>query len=249
MSKSERQSSEASGAGEVNAAGDATDASATASSPVPKLWHPPLNVLAGEQCVWTRDGLTLRFWEASDALALFDSIDADRASFLPWLPWVKTDNRSVKDCLTTIDRMFARRTRMEPAADDFTLGIFDARTGEALGGTGLHRIVHSAHEGEIGYWVRPDRRGEGICGRAVAALLSWAFTAQGDGGWGLRRVHVRCAASNVASQRVPRKLGLREEARLVQERWVDTIGWDDTLVWGVLEQEWDVARARLKQLP
>lgn len=221
------------------------------TSTVPALspWTPPLGVSAGDPVTWERDGLVLRFWERADAAALFEAIDTDRASFLPWLPWVRTDNRSVEDCLATIERMRVRRTRMEPTADDFTLGVFDARTGAALGGTGLHRVVHAAHEGEIGYWVRPDRRGEGICTRTVASLLSWAFTAQRDGGWGLRRVHIRCAASNLASQRVPRKLGLREEARLVQERWVDTVGWNDTLVWGVLKHEWDIARGALEAKP
>lgn len=213
--------------------------------PVP--WVPPLHVLAGDPVAWTANGLTLRFWERADAIALFEAIEAQRASFLPWLGWVRTSNLSPEQCIETIDRMHARRTRTEPIADDFTLGIFDAATGLALGGTGLHRIVHEAHEGEIGYWVRPDRRGEGICGRAVAALLSWAFTAQSEGGWGLRRVHIRCAASNLASQRVPRKLGLREEARLVRERWVDTVGWDDTLVWGVLRDEWDIDGGALKR--
>lgn len=215
----------------------------------PTPWTPPLRVLSGDQYSFEHDGLRLRFWEDGDAAALFEAIDIDRESFLPWLGWVRTDNRSVEDCMATIVRMRSRRTRMEPMADDFTLGIFDAATGDALGGTGLHRVVHAAYEGEIGYWVRPDRRGQGICTRTVAALLSWAFTAQSDGGWGLRRVHIRCAASNRASQRVPRKLGLREEARLVQERWVDTISWDDTLVWGVLESEWDIARGALKASP
>lgn len=215
--------------------------------PTPSAWTPPLRVLAGEQFSWTCDAITLRFWEDGDAPALFEAIDIDRGSFLPWLAWVRTDNGSVGDCLATIDRMRSRRTRMEPIADDFTLGIFDAATGGVLGGTGLHRVVHAAHEGEIGYWVRPDRRGQGICTRAVAALLSWSFTPQGEGGWGLRRVHIRCAARNAASQRVPRKLGLREEARLVEERWVDTVGWDDTLVWGVLDREWDRSRNMLRR--
>lgn len=226
---------------------EAAPAAPQADAPSP--WTPPLRVLAGDGFAFERDGLRLRFWEDADAAALFAAIDMDRRAFLPWLPWVRTDNRSVEECLATIHRMRTRRTRMEPVADDFTLGIFDASSGEALGGTGLHRVVHAAHEGEIGYWVRPDRRGKGLCTRAVAALLSWAFTAQCDGGWGLRRVHIRCAARNTASQRVPRRLGLREEARLVEERWVDTIGWDHTLVWGVLEREWDIARGARRARP
>lgn len=208
----------------------------------PSPWNPPLCVLAGDSFARIGQGLVLRFWDDDDAPALFGAIEADRESFLPWLPWVRTHNRSVDECVATVQQMRSRRTRMEPIADDFTLGIFDEATGRALGGTGLHRVVHAAHEAEIGYWVRPEHRGEGICGRAVSVLLSWAFTPQAEGGWGLRRVHIRCAGRNVASQRVPRKLGLREEARLIEERWVDTIGWDDTLVWGVLAHEWDARR-------
>lgn len=209
--------------------------------PTPSPWTPP-HPLPQE---FETNRLRLRYWRPEDAASMLEAIDADRASFLPWLPWVEVDNRTVEECLAAVERMRCGRERTEPVADDFVLGIFDRTSGRVLGGTGLHRLVRTAHEGEIGYWVRPDERGRGICTEAVAGLLSWAFTSQQAGGWGLRRIHIRCAAGNLASQRVPRKLGLREEARLVQERWVAGRGWDDTLVWGVLREEWDVGRAAL----
>lgn len=205
----------------------------------PPAWTPPTplpdNLLVGD--------LRLRFWRAEDAAALLAAIESGRDRLLPWMPWAASDNRTVDECAASIERMKVKCERREPPADDFALGIFDAASGEPLGGTGLHRIIAEWHEGEVGYWVRPDRHGRGICTRAVSALLTWAFTPQTEGGWGLRRIHIRCAGGNMASQRVPRKLGLREEARLVQERWVDGRGWDDTLVWGVLAEEW-LARKR-----
>jgi RimJ/RimL family protein N-acetyltransferase len=208
---------------------------------------PPWKAPSPLPAEYLTERLLLRFWRPEDALAMLQSIEVDRPSLSPWLPWAAVDNRTVAECGATIARMQAERERAEPPADSFAIGIFDRRTGEALGGTGLHRIVHAFHEAEVGYWVRADRRGRGICGEAVAGLLTWAFTPEAAGGWGLRRIHIRCAGRNLASQRVPRKLGLREEARLVQERWVEGIGWDDTLVWGVLADEWETSASRLRR--
>ena len=174
------------------------------------------------------------------------ALDVDRESFEPWLPWTSSDNRTDEECVAAIERQREKRERVEPPADDFTLGIFDATTGEALGGTGLHRIVHAAYEGEIGYWMRADRRRQGLCSEAVAALITWAFAPQEEGGWGLRRIHIRCTGANHASRRVAESLGLVHEATLRQERWVRTRGWDDTIVFGVLRDEWNAAPAGLK---
>lgn len=186
---------------------------------------------------------------------MLDALNADRASFLPWLPWVLADNRTLDECSAAIERFRIKADRQDPPADDFVIGIFDRASGLPLGGTGLHRIVHAWHEAEIGYWIRPDRRAQGLCTEAVAGLISWAFTPHERGGWGLRRLHIRCAGRNAASQRVPAKLGLRHEARLVRERWTDGLnspipsGWDDTLVWGVVTEEWDIPNARLRPQP
>lgn len=173
---------------------------------------------------------------------MLEALNVDRESYLPWLPWVRVDNRTEEECAAAIERMRQRRERTDPAPDDFTLGIFDRSTGGVVGGTGLHRILHNWHEAEIGYWIRPDLRRRGLCAEAVGGLIDWAFRPLGEGGWGLRRLHIRCAGSNDSSIRVPQSLGLRQEGRLVQERWTEGIGWDDTLVWGVCAGEWPSIR-------
>ena len=120
---------------------------------------------------------------------------------------------------------------------------------ELVGGTGLHRVQPAHHEAEIGYWIRAPLRQRGLCTEAVAGLLTWAFTPQARGGWGFRRVHIRCAGANAASARVPGKLNLPFEARHAQERWVTGVGWQDTLVWGVLAEQWDLATSSLRAPP
>lgn len=202
----------------------------TSPSPLPEAFH--------------TDRLTIRFYQASDAAAFYEMIAGSRTSFQPWLPWAASEHLAPEQSVYFIEKF--RRDRIEPAATDFTMGIFDRKTGVPLGGTGLHRIVPNTHEGEIGYYVRADAQNKGICTEATRGLITWAFTPQDKGGWGLRRIHIRCAARNLASQRVPRKIGLREEARLVQERWVPGMGWDDTLVWGVMADEWNVRAGERK---
>ncbi len=205
-------------------------------------WVPPAPLPRGIE----HGRISLRYWEPSDAQAMLEALNYQRESFLPWLPWTITENQTVEACANAIERQREKRERADPPADDFTLGVFERESNKVLGGTGLHRVVASAHEGEIGYWMRADRRREGLCAEAVALLISWAFTEQANGGWGLRRMHIRCASRNTSSRQVPAKLGLRAEAVLKQERWVPTIGWDDTLVWGVLRDEWDCKAHRLK---
>lgn len=203
-------------------------------SELPSPWCAPMPL----PIACRTERLRLRFWQPADAPAMFHALSIDRASFLPWLPFIKSDNRTVEECEASIVRFQERRTQVAPPPSDFVIGIFDVASGEAVGSTGLHRIVHAWHEAEIGYWIRADRRRQGLCKEAVAALVTWAFRAPTDGGWGLRRIHIRCAAANVSSSRVPVKLGFVHEATLRRERWIDGIGWDDTLVYGMLRDEW-----------
>lgn len=200
----------------------------------PEPWRMP-STLAPER---SSKRLTLRFWRPEDAPALYDAVNVDRTALLRYLPWAETANRSVEDCAETIHRMGANRARTDPPADDFTVGIVERSTGRALGGTGLHRMVLAAYEAEIGYWIRPDRWGEGLCTEAVQLLVDWAFEPQAQGGWGLRRLHIRCAESNLASRKVAEHVGAAREATFRLDRWVRGLGWDSTCVYGLVNEAW-----------
>lgn len=188
--------------------------------------------------------LIVRWWAPEDAASLHAAVAMNRAALAAWLPWPAHEHQNVHQTNYDIERM--RRDRENASTLEFTLGIVDRKTGEAVGGTGLHRVHAPSHEAEIGYWIRPDLHRRGMCAEAVRHLISAAMMPQSRGGWGLRRIHIRCAGRNVASAGVPRSIGLREEARLVQDRWLDGQGWDDTLVFGVLEQEWDTQRHSIR---
>lgn len=188
--------------------------------------------------------LVLRAYEHGDAAALLEALDSDRNALLPWIVWVRTDNRTLAECHYSIE-MF-RRAAEAPGCTDFTMGIFDRVTGAVVGGTGLHRIRAGQRDAEIGYWVRSDRRGQGIATEATAALLTAGFAPQAAGGWGFRRITILCAAENLASAAVPGKLGMRLEVRARKERYMDGVGYYDLLGFALLADEWDPAARRAR---
>src|SRR5690606_15683493 len=189
----------------------------------PPAWTPPRPLPGRFETART----VLRFWRADDAQGMLEALNADRASYLPWLPWVAADNQDLAQCSFQIERF--RRDALQPNCDNFVLGIFDRSTGAVIGGTGLHRLVHPRHQAEIGYWIRPERRRQGLCTEAVAGLVSWAFTPQFEGGWGLRRIEILAPAGNAPSRSAPAKLGLRLETHKLQCAWYDGRGWEDKL--------------------
>lgn len=207
----------------------------------PDAWSPPNTLLPK----FDFHGLTIRPYRAADADQLFAVIDGSRTALLPWLPWAERQHLSPAASRDSIHR-FSMSLR-DPLAPEnnrtfgFVFGVFDGSTGELLAGTGFNRIDVGLHNAETGYWVRADRRREGIATRTLAATLSWGFTPQAAGGFGFRRVHIFAADGNLASCGVPRKLGLQETMRTRGDRWLNGIGWCGTIGWEVLADEWDSA--------
>lgn len=179
----------------------------------------------------TTDRTVVRFFEDGDAASLQEAVAASRASLLPWLPWAAGDHRTEDESARRI-RAFARAHGFAEATN-FVLGIFDRDGGQVLGGTGLHRIDIAHASADVGYWIREDGRRRGLCTEAVRALVGSAFA-----DWSLRRITITCDGANVASRGVPERLGLRREACFEKSRWVDTVGWNDKLVYAVRCDEW-----------
>jgi RimJ/RimL family protein N-acetyltransferase len=172
----------------------------------------------------------IRWYEGEDARALHEAVARGREALLPWLPWARHGHGSVEESRLTIAGF--GRSRRDAAHPDYVMAIFE-RGGEALlGGTGLHCIRAATSEAEVGYWIRAGRQGQGLATEAVGALVAAAF-----GPWGFRRLRLTCAAGNHASRRVAEKLGFRLEGRERQARWVEDVGWDDHLTFGLLASE------------
>jgi RimJ/RimL family protein N-acetyltransferase len=89
---------------------------------------------------------------------------------------------------------------------------------------------------EIGWKLHPDSAGQGLMSEAAGAVLALAFERIG-----LHRVFAQLDPRNTASAALCRRLGMREEARFVEDLWFKG-EWGDTAVYGLLEREWGAGR-------
>ena len=118
---------------------------------------------------------------------------ASQRNLRPWLPWADHyDEESASAFLHDCEAQWA-------AGDAFTYAIIVGD--QIVGSAGLHRRVDDGGL-EIGYWVHSDWTGRGIATDAAAALTDAAF-----GLPGIDRVEIYHDAGNVASGRIPAKLG------------------------------------------
>ena len=75
-----------------------------------------------------------------------------------------------------------------------------------IGSFGLKRTDWRGRSSEIGYWVAPWARGEGLAVEAVGRIGRWLLLEQG-----FERMVLRAATGNTASQRVAEKAGFTRE--------------------------------------
>lgn len=205
----------------------------------PAPWTPPTSLRPS----FPIEGGVIRPWTHADARAHFEAINETRDRLRPWMPWAQHEHRTIEQTTYMIERFI--RSAANPLAPEhiqmnYVLGVFDDH-GEVIGGTGFNRMDIAAHNAETGYWVRASRHRQGWCTRMLRGMLTWGFTPQSEGGFGFRRIHIFAAAANVASCGVPTKLGLNRHSHARADRWVDGIGWADTVGWDVLAEEWDGA--------
>ena len=77
--------------------------------------------------------------------------------------------------------------------------------GRLAGSFGLLEIDRERGYGEIGYWVTPEARRQGVATRAVRLLDGWARTELG-----LRTIEILTRPENTASRRVAERCGFTD---------------------------------------
>jgi RimJ/RimL family protein N-acetyltransferase len=81
--------------------------------------------------------------------------------------------------------------------------------GALVGMIGLDGIADGA--AEIGFWLAPGARGQGVMTAAVDLVCDHAFAATAQGGLGLRRIVWHAFTGNIPSATVARRAGFRFE--------------------------------------
>jgi RimJ/RimL family protein N-acetyltransferase len=164
-----------------------------------------------------------------DAVGDVDAIHAyasreDVCRYIPWTP------KTREDVVAWLPR---RETTTIPAPGaGASLAITLAGTGELVGDVILIWASEEHRTGELGYVVNPAYAGHGYATEAARAMLAMAFERLG-----LRRMVARVDARNPASAAVLRKVGMRQEAVLVENEWFKG-AWSTEIDFALLDHEW-----------
>ena len=106
-------------------------------------------------------------------------------------------------------------------------------TGEIMGDIFLSKDAELQGTTEIGYVIHPRHAGHGYATEAAREVLRIGFEE-----WGVHRIYARVDEDNIGSTRVCEHLGMRREARLLEN---DRRGekWSTELVFAMLDSEWE----------
>jgi RimJ/RimL family protein N-acetyltransferase len=127
-------------------------------------------------------------------------------------------------------------TALDDEGQALTLGIEVAGTGELAGDVVLFWHSREHRGGEVGYILNPDFAGQGYATEAARAVLRLGFE-----DLGLHRITARLDERNEASAKVARRLGMRQEARLVHNELFKG-EWCTELDFAMLAEEWPAHR-------
>lgn len=130
-----------------------------------------------------------------DAEQLKQAVDSSLQALRRYMPWALDEPTSIEQRRT----LLAEWSTQWDEAKDFPYVIFIGA--ECVGSTGLH-TRQGVGSLEIGYWVKTSHVGRGIATVVSHALTNAAFEVDG-----VSRVIIRHHVSNVASRRIPEKLG------------------------------------------
>ena len=154
--------------------------------------------------------IVLRPFQVEDSVQLHQAVRESLQELKPWMSWA-TENYTE---LTARGYIAITRARWQ----ERTLFAFAImQNNELLGSCTLSSIHPIYHFCNVGYWVRTDKRGQGIAGRAAKLAARFAFE-----NVGLVRAEIVIALDNMASRRVAEKIGAHYEGILLNRMIVGT---------------------------
>jgi len=126
--------------------------------------------------------------------------------------------------------------RMEAVLQDAALclwGIYDLKSKGVLGKVTAFDHNPRNRSMEVGYYLCPEYRGNGIMNEAMTLALGWLFSQ------GVNKIYAQTGSFNEASARLLERLGFHQDGRLRQHHELDGILYDD-LVYSLLKSEFNI---------
>ena len=184
------------------------------------------NPIPADTLELTDGRLCLRPWQVRDAAALFDAARESTGSVGRWLPWCHAGYR-VEDAAAWI----AHCQSGWRAGEHFAFPIFDARSGDLIGGVGLNQLNRLHRSANLGYWIRQSRQRQGIAVAAATLVARFGFEQRG-----LVRIEIVAMPDNQPSRRTAETIGARFEAIARQRLWANGQA-HDAAVYGLIPQD------------
>ncbi|WP_102125602.1 GNAT family N-acetyltransferase [Deinococcus planocerae] len=174
--------------------------------------------------------LLLRAPRPEDAPALHAAVQTSLPELRRWMVWAQEP----LDLAGTVENLREVAGRFE-TRENLRYHVWNADGTELVGSSGYHALDWRVPRGEIGYWIATAHAGRGYATEVARALTDLGLRAPEEGGLGLRRIEIRCDARNERSARIPRALGYRLDATLVNDAVAadDPAQLRDTLIFSV----------------
>jgi len=147
-----------------------------------------------------------------------------------YVPWPVRDRAATEETL----RVKLDQTVLEEHGQWLVLAVELRSTGTVIGEVLLKWA--SEGQGEIGFALGREHQGLGYAAEAATAMLRLGFD-----DLGFHRITAVCIEDNAASARLLTRLGMRQEAHLVDNVFFKG-AWATQLVFAMLEDEWRAAR-------
>jgi RimJ/RimL family protein N-acetyltransferase len=173
--------------------------------------------------------LTLRRLEKSD----LDQLMAiqSRPDVVRYLYWEPRTQEAVRRWLSLALPIPSGKVENEA----FTLAAEETASGRMAGTVSLFLRSVEHRQGEIGFIFHPDFQGRGLATEAAREVLRIGFQELH-----LHRIFGQCDGRNQASAGLMARLGMRQEARLIQNEKVKG-EWTDEWIYAILASEWHPA--------
>ncbi|MEI5907112.1 GNAT family N-acetyltransferase [Bacillus spongiae] len=166
-----------------------------------------------------------------DGPIVHDAIIHSAPELKKWLPFAKKEQP-----LEEVEENIRKSYSAFISREDIRLHIFRKSDDNFIGSTGFHRCDWEIPKVEIGYWIDTRYSGKGYMAEAVHRLTLFALDF-----FKANRIEIRCDDQNLASRRIPERLGYHLEGILRN----DSVSVDDnnllrnTCVFSLLSSEKD----------
>lgn len=139
-----------------------------------------------------------------DASTICEAVIGSMQELVPWMDWCHP-GYSMDETVQWLEGL----PQAWVDGENFAFCVFDAMSGESIGGCGLNHINRTYRLANLGYWVRSSRAGRGVATEAARQVAQFGFSEVG-----LQRVELVAAVENWASRRVADKTGAQFEGIL-----------------------------------